>query len=53
MPNVDAPFPDQKGLRKLVIEFDSSGHTAHYRYGKKNDAIVVLAIKHQKEKDYK
>lgn len=53
MPEIGTPVPEHKGLRKLVIEFGNSGYAALYRYHKKTDSIVVLAIKHQKEKDYK
>ena len=53
LPEIGAPVPEQKGLRKLVIEFGNSGYTALYRYSRTKNAIVVLAIKHQKENDYK
>ena len=51
-PESGTPVPDRKGLRKLLIDLGSSGYTALYRFSKKTDTIVVLAIKHQKEKDY-
>ena len=53
MPGTGAPIPGRKGLRKLVIDFGDSGYTALYRYGRKTDTVVVLAIKHQKEESYK
>ena len=53
MPGIGAPVPDRAGLRKLVIDFGDTGYTALYRYSKNTDTIRVLAIKHQKEDDYK
>lgn len=53
MPTVGAPVADRPGLRKLVIDFGSSGYVALYRYSPKTDTLRVLAIKHQKEDDYK
>jgi plasmid stabilization system protein ParE len=53
MPTIGAPIPEKVGMRKLVIDFGDTGYTALYRYSKKTDTIRVLAIKHQKENDYK
>lgn len=53
MPTIGAPVADQPGLRRLVIDFGSSGYLALYRYSPKTDTLRVLAIKHQKEDDYK
>lgn len=53
MPTIGSPVPEKVGMRKLVIDFGDSGYTALYRYSKKTDHIRVLAIKHQKEDDYK
>lgn len=53
MPGIGAPVPDKPGLRKLVINFGSSGYVSLYRYSKRTDTILVLAIKHQKEDDYR
>lgn len=52
VPEAGTPVPEGKGLRKWVIDYGDSGYTALYRYNKKTGTIVVLAIKHQKEKDY-
>jgi plasmid stabilization system protein ParE len=41
---------DGDEVRELVIEFGSSGYVALYQI--ENDAIVVLAIRHQKEAGY-
>ena len=53
MPGIGAPVPGRAGVRKLVIDFGDTGYTALYRYSKSTDTILVLAIKHQKELDYK
>lgn len=53
MPAVGAPVADRPGLRKLVIDFGSSGYMALYRYNPKTDTLLILAMKHQKEDDYK
>jgi plasmid stabilization system protein ParE len=53
MPSVGAPVADRPGLRKLVIDFGSSGYVALYRYSPNTDTLRVLAMKHQKEDDYK
>ncbi len=41
------------GLRELVIEFGSSGYLALYDLDESIDEIVILAVRHQKEFDYK
>ena len=53
MPSIGAPVPDTPGMRKLIIDFGAKGYTALYRHHKKTDAIVVIAVKHQNEDDYK
>ena len=53
MPTIGSPVLERKGLRKLVIPYGNSGYTALYRYSKATDTIVVIAIKHQRELDYK
>ena len=53
MPTIGSPVPEKVGMRKLVIDFGDTGYTSLYRYSKKTDNIRVLAIKHQKEDDYK
>lgn len=53
MPAIGAPVADKPGLRKLVIDFGSSGYVALYRYSPKTDTLRVLAMKHQKEDGYK
>ena len=53
MPAIGAPVANRPGLRKLVIDFGSSGYLGLYRYSAKSDSLRVLAIKHQKEDDYR
>lgn len=53
MPLIGSPVVDRKGLRKLVIDFGDTGYTALYSLNEKTDTLQVLAIKHQKENDYK
>ncbi|MDP2367306.1 type II toxin-antitoxin system RelE/ParE family toxin [Rhodoferax sp.] len=53
MPLIGSPFVDRKGLRKLVIDFGDTDYTALYSLSEKTDTLRVLAIKHQKENDYK
>lgn len=53
MPLIGSPVVDRKGLRKLVIDFGDTGYTALYSLSEKTNTLQVLAIKHQKENDYK
>ncbi len=53
MPGIGSPVPGRPGLRKLVIDFGDTGYTALYRYNMQADTVLVVAIKHQKENDYK
>jgi plasmid stabilization system protein ParE len=41
------------GLRELIIDFGSSGYLVLYDFDETIDEIVVLAVRHQKEIDYK
>ena len=51
-PEIGRPFPDLPALRELVIEFGDSGYVALYRYEPSDDAVYVLAFRHQKEAGY-
>jgi plasmid stabilization system protein ParE len=51
-PEIGRPFPDQPLLRELVIRFGDSGNVVLYRYAPADDAIYVLAFRHQKEAGY-
>lgn len=51
MPFIGRPVEDE--LRELVIDFGSSGYLALYHYDTYIDVIIILAVRHQKEFDYK
>lgn len=51
-PNTGRPLPDLPELRELVIAFGDSGYVALYRYEPTDDAVYVLAYRHQKEAGY-
>ena len=53
MPTTGALVADRPGLRKLIIDFGSSGYVALYRYSPKTDTLRVLTMKHQEENAYK
>ncbi|MDO9011091.1 MAG: type II toxin-antitoxin system RelE/ParE family toxin [Gallionella sp.] len=40
-------------LRELVIDFGSSGYIALYDFDEDIDEVVITALRHQKESDYK
>ena len=46
------PFPEIPELRELVIAFGDSGYVALYRHEPADDAVCVLAFRHQKEAGY-
>lgn len=52
-PMIGRPVEDRGGLRELVIDFGASGYLAMYRFEPPLDAVTILAIKHQREDDYK
>jgi plasmid stabilization system protein ParE len=52
-PMIGRPVEDHDGLRELVIDFGASGYLALYRYEPTLEAVTILAIKHQREDDYK
>ena len=52
VPHIGRPFPEMPELRELVIAFGDSGYVALYRYDATNDAVYVLAFRHQKEAGY-
>jgi len=49
-PDTGRPFAS--GLRELVIAFGDSGYVALYRHVPADDAVYVLAFRHQKEAGY-
>jgi plasmid stabilization system protein ParE len=44
--------PAESGLRELVISRGKSGYLALYDHQESLDAVVVLAIRHQREAGY-
>ncbi|WP_455924705.1 type II toxin-antitoxin system RelE/ParE family toxin [Pseudomonas putida] len=51
-PNMGRPFSLSPDMCELLIEFGDSGYVALYRFEPKDDAVFVLAFRHQKEAGY-
>lgn len=51
-PDMGRPDPDVSELRELLIAFGESGYVALYRHEPEDDAVYVLAFRHQKEAGY-
>lgn len=51
-PDIGRPLPETPELRELVIEFGDSGYATLYRHEPADDAVYVLAFRHQKEVGY-
>jgi len=51
-PDIGRPFPEMPELRELVIAFGDSGYVAVYHHEPADDAVYVLAFRHQKEAGY-
>ena len=45
--------PVAQGLRELVISYGKTGYVALYRYRPERDEVRVLAIRHQRQIDYR
>lgn len=52
-PMFGRPVEDSSHLRELVIDFGASGYLAMYSFEPALDTLTILAIKHQREDDYK
>lgn len=52
-PMIGRPVEDHGDLRELVIDFGTSGYLALYCYEPPLDAVTILAVKHQREDEYK
>lgn len=50
---IGRPVEDHGDLRELVIDFGASGYLALYRFEPSVNIVTILAIKHQREDDYK
>jgi plasmid stabilization system protein ParE len=51
-PDMGRPYPEMPELRELIIAFGDSGYVALYRHEPADDAVYVLAFRHQKEAGY-
>lgn len=51
-PNAGRPLEELPELRELIIPFGDAGYAALYRFEPTDDAIYLLAFKHQKELGY-
>lgn len=51
-PFIGRPLPDLPELRELVIPFGDSGYVVLYRHEADQDAIYLLAFRHQREAGY-
>jgi plasmid stabilization system protein ParE len=51
-PDIGRPYLELPPLRELVIPFGDSGYVALYRHERADDAVYVLAFRHQKEAGY-
>ena len=52
-PLIGRPVEDSDDLHELMIDFGASGYLALCRFESALDAVTILAIKHQREDDYK
>ena len=44
---------DGTDLRELIIDFGNSGYVALYDFDEDVDEVIITALRHQKETDYK
>jgi plasmid stabilization system protein ParE len=51
-PEMGRPHPDLDALRELVIGFGDTGYVALYRHVAADDAVYLLAFRHQREAGY-
>lgn len=51
-PDIGRPLSEMPALRELLIAFGESGYVALYRHEPTEDAVYVLAFRHQKEAGY-
>jgi plasmid stabilization system protein ParE len=51
-PEIGRPMADAPRLRELVIPFGGAGYVALYRHDPSEDAVHVVAFRHQKEAGY-
>jgi plasmid stabilization system protein ParE len=41
--------PCEEGIRELLISYGKSGYVALYSYEQRDDVVLVLAIRHQRD----
>ncbi|WHS63196.1 type II toxin-antitoxin system RelE/ParE family toxin [Pseudomonas sp. G2-4] len=51
-PHVGRPYDEMPELRELVIAFGDAGYVALYRFAPTEEAVYVLAFRHQREAGY-
>ncbi|AXI83460.1 type II toxin-antitoxin system RelE/ParE family toxin [Xylella taiwanensis] len=51
-PDIGRPFHEMPEMRELIIAFGKSGYVALYRHESIDDAVYILAFRHQKEAGY-
>lgn len=51
-PDMGRPIDGDRAMRELVISFGTSGYVALYRHEPAQDAVYVLALRHQREAGY-
>ncbi len=44
--------PCEEGLRELLISYGKRGYVALYSYEQRQDIVLVLALRHQREAGY-
>ena len=51
-PAIGRPIDMEHKLRELVIRFGDAGYVALYRHEEADDAVYILAFRHQREAGY-
>ncbi|MFD1788154.1 type II toxin-antitoxin system RelE/ParE family toxin [Sphingomonas floccifaciens] len=51
-PAIGRPVRAHPPFRELVIAFGTTGYVALYAYDTDRDAVVILALRHQREAGY-
>ena len=52
LPDMGRPLPNNYNLRELIVTFGDYGFVALYRHDPEQDAVYILAFRHQKEAGY-
>ena len=51
-PQTGRPLNEHPEIRELIIPFGESGYVALYHFDNKENAVLILAFRHQKEAGY-